>query len=933
VKGKNFASWTDLDFEELGYEKRHPSLDPDTFYIIGSIDPNNEFQNISLLDQIKIIYDDSTRFVGFVEKIEKAIKPEREYIKISGRCKKVILWKKWIERMERKGGFFGSVNPSQLIKLLLRCPVSDSLDGSSVFHRIGYGIDLNNVTFSATRSDPTTHPSWVKLRKSGFSWKLGSRTYSGKKTVSLFTWEEDQWIEQGTGDLLDTDDGDTSYIEGDDVGDYESVFKIQDLPSYIKRGTVSYCKIYLKGKYVHVSGSGGESVTVRVYVRIGDSGSWQNLGTVTWDSNDTDYIYTHVDAESVIQTVSDFNNMQVRLKFDSKSWSGTSEPDIRPRITYLYVDVVATQPAYQTVDDEFCLNFDTAQNNVVGVLFECRENTDCYPRKFKVQVKESDAASWETVYQQTTTNTIRDVLVIFGPKTVKQLRIVITENVDKCWQISQIFVFRAETTYKVLGSGTYELKDSFSYINDYGEAIKPISFSFMRLSEALNNIVKQTHQNYKPWELWIDYDDYIHFASSRGSDVSGTVEFQEGIHFSAIKKAIFCRDSYQRAWFVGRSEGKEQEEQSSEWQTDTDAINDLGTFYEKIISGKTVSDSEQANVLAQIELELNKNPITLVEVDITNDEYIKDYDVGDTIGISSSTTGITGTYRVTAIRRTVKGGEIKTKLTLSTSFREITDELTSLIRRVRELELAGGTLGDWVGEGKNQEKISAEKQEETINITASKVKEKTAPADKNDPDWEEDGFTHGQEWNANDDWFYIKGHNEIDACYECTVYIKRPQTISFKKNPYFEIEVLIPSDADLWYYKSSSSYDYAYIRMFNGSNKGFGIFLKQGTGQIEAYAVLNDAGGNQCVQLSDSILYDKLYKFSCEVKWEERIIEFRMDGDLKAVLAFDSSETGSGTNMYPLYVSFHNCSGETEANRPELQIARFKARWNIKEAS
>jgi len=201
-----------IPFNRIWFEKRHPSEDPDNFTI--TIDGET---TVNPFDVVKIYNGSTLEFYGFVEKIEEEWDTRGHYTRISGRCRKVIFWKKFIERFERSrlNGFFGAVNPSKLIWFLLYSPISDDPNEASPFHRLGYGIDLYEAKCSAIRTVPTTHPNYVKIRQSGFAWQLGFMNEEKTSTTNSFVENKKGWKTVGGSPWINTDDEDLSYIEFD----------------------------------------------------------------------------------------------------------------------------------------------------------------------------------------------------------------------------------------------------------------------------------------------------------------------------------------------------------------------------------------------------------------------------------------------------------------------------------------------------------------------------------------------------------------------------------------------------------------------------------------------------------------------------------------------------------------------------------------------
>lgn len=324
-----------VKYKEINFTKRHPNPDCDTFNAIIEWD-----EAVSLFDRVSITDTGvpTILFEGLVESINCFWDDTERVKRISGRCRKVILWKKFIERFERGDidGFFRHVSVSKLVRFLLRCPISDA-PNSSVFHRIGYGFDLYNGQCSAIGRDPRTHPEWCRVRHSGFCWRLGGCDYVEDRRVTAYTqqqftiggclrerewvhscdtvvplgafeedycvdgrsnpWDEDDWTQVGAGDpWLDdcpNDDGDYITAPYTPLGKTQSYFTFQNLPPPMDdfKADRDECQICLRGRLF----SGGDGCCSYIDVRVwlwdftlnNCVGGWLEIGDARFTSCDS----------------------------------------------------------------------------------------------------------------------------------------------------------------------------------------------------------------------------------------------------------------------------------------------------------------------------------------------------------------------------------------------------------------------------------------------------------------------------------------------------------------------------------------------------------------------------------------------------------------------------------------------------------------------
>jgi len=900
---------TVVPFTRIWFEKRHPSKDPDTF----SIDIDYDAV-VNPFDVVRIYNDDTLEFYGFVEKIEQTWSEDGRSKRISGRCRKVILWKKFIERFERAklNGFFGAVNPSKLVHFLLYSPKSDDPATSSVFHRIGYGIDLYSASFSANRTNPKTHPSYVKLRQSGFAWRLGFKTGWVVIRPNEFTWDTAEWDTYGTEPWINTDDGDDSYIEEDTIGHQMIKFKFENVSGWRSGTAVTAAYLMVKMKKTGSQDYAG----VKIYISTDGGQTWKTYYYLSTDS--TEYVTDSDEISDSITTLEELNNLAIKIEYVTGDGI---------RITEVKVSAYLVETEYQRTGDYFKIDLGSVKSNVYAILIECRKNVEYYARNYKI-LTSTDGTNW-TLQASKSDNQCRDILEVWEPTDVRYIKIEITADADYRWEISQIFIWQAEDSeYRVIGNNKDQIANIF--IEDYNSPINPVSFSFMRLSEALGRILDLTHENYIPWEWWIPHKEEaeFHVASRKGSDKSSSVIFEKGKHFESLTYTKIIRDTFQRVRVVGKAEGRKQETTAmSEWKMDTNAVSEVGTAYEKVFSRRSIDNKDAANTYAEVLLKENAYPIEEITFTLGYDEFEGQYDVGDDVKVVDEEMGINGSYRIHRIEKEIRGEEETVTITLSTKWKDIADEWAEIRRELREAELAGTTIADWVGEGSQQSKLDAEELTDIWSVTA-KNDEKTAPKDENDPSWSKLQEQSGNELLCNDDWFVVKGHKVAGMQSTYYVWINEP-TIPFNANPKFVMEIKIPNEeSDTNNPTTWNAGDYIYLRMY-GNDKGFGFYIEKETFEGHPYClrvILTDAGGPQSVAIM-GLDENVKYRLEADVDWEARIVKFKVDNELKAILAFDDDENGENTGMYPLYISFTNTQPDPVEYYPQIYIYRYKSQW------
>ena len=214
-------------------------------------------------------------FYGYVEGREWT--SEKDTI-ITGRCRKLICWKKWTERFaEARGnmqGFFGVVYPEELFKFILRCPVSDvpseDEDWKDYPHqKIGWGINPDKWTCTSNESSAGTDPVYVRLRLLDFYWRnRGTDSIFGTLLPTSCA-GTNQWTENGVGpncwDYVDDCSNDAQYISETSNGHHTWDYGFSNLPA----GASGINSVKLALRLSKAAGWFGWSVTVKVEVMMG----------------------------------------------------------------------------------------------------------------------------------------------------------------------------------------------------------------------------------------------------------------------------------------------------------------------------------------------------------------------------------------------------------------------------------------------------------------------------------------------------------------------------------------------------------------------------------------------------------------------------------------------------------------------------------------
>jgi len=371
----------------------------------------------------------------------------------------------------------------------------------------------------------------------------------------------------------------------------------------------------------------------------------------------------------------------------------------------------------------------------------------------------------EIVLANITNNTYRDIIHSWAPLEVNNLKIKITQSANYAWAISQIYIYKAESVdyraWKEVGTPIYpdaQYIRAVSIDDTYGPAIGPLNIPRGRLIDVVNSLVGQLHETYVPYEWWMVYNDYntFHLAERRGSDKSGIIKFELGENLGGTSHTKESYESATRLQIVGRGEDKRQEDVSSDWKTKVGSS--VNTFYEEIISEKTIANKEIANTLADITLEDKSEPEEQLVADITRDEYASmQYDVGDDVTLTDALINFNGSRRIYNIEKTIDEQGEHITLFLSSPFEDVEDTWGEIYRRLKDLEIVGTLTSDWSDEGFEAEKVDADKLAGLFEKSAQN--DEVPLADDDEPDWDTIGGGDGCEWQSGNEKFGIWGPN------------------------------------------------------------------------------------------------------------------------------------------------------------------------------
>lgn len=409
---------------------------------------------------------------------------------------------------------------------------------------------------------------------------------------------------------------------------------------------------------------------------------------------------------------------------------------------------------------------------ITAIYMECRANPEYFPRNYTVEYLDANGAwsvipntypSMPQVYDANTNPYPPDILISFPEISTQKVRIRLTDNSTEApWGISQIYVYKVETLkyrpyldtgesdpsiptpdpYEYLG-GPYIKAFSDDLDGAVGNPIGPLNMSRQRMLDAVNYIVGLASTTsvgesdvigFLPFEWWLAYDDdnTFHIKTQKGSDLSSTITFQDGVNLGSCDYQQFIDDTVQNIYVVGQGEQKKLQDTSlwvksekatgnaTNGQPLADAEKTVRTFFEDAVQNKTIIMDDNlfpavGNIVGSSNLTINAMPRVQLTITLSKDTYTSmQYDVGDVVQIIDSLTGIgttdpsLGKYRIQNIEINVQvdtGEDIR--ITLGYPNYKFEDELQTMYRNMKSFGIVGTFNDDWSAEGTDKKLLDA----------------------------------------------------------------------------------------------------------------------------------------------------------------------------------------------------------------------------------
>jgi len=493
------------------------------------------------------------------------------------------------------------------------------------------------------------------------------------------------------------------------------------------------------------------------------------------------------------------------------------------------------------------------------------------------------------------------------------------------------------------------------------KCVKPFNLPYARMSENLSVICKAAFDaTYDPWEWWIDDDGELNFNERRGTDKSATIRFIArdviptscDVHMGDTSKSIDSKRSVQKIKLTGKSEGKRQDEVSSNWQLDDAVMKTIGTFYEEVISEKTVTGRETINDWARVYLQKLKDAIQEIEVTIERDPYISgSWDVADDVWLYDPKSRITAAaYRIKRVNYRIDGaGGEHLVLTVTNSWQDITDAIADIYRKIKQIQMTGMGVEDWTAGGTDQGKGQAQKMENlwSINKEYENANEFGEPKedDPNNSDsyWCNAGYPNvitGEDIRVRQDELTMEGSDTNNSAVQRTTAITtRMRMTDWDESPRFHVRLVLKSldnmgeeREDECMQSTDDWIKFGIINSQSGNPASLVMFRIEcnnvGAQTYDVIAMANFNNSGLIQRTVKEIVAGEMHEYEARVDWKSRYVLYYIDNLPVAVIPIDTSCYALDIDdMELMYIRADMTS--SEAYQPVLEFYTWKTQCEI----
>lgn len=244
---------------------------------------------------------------------------------------------------------------------------------------------------------------------------------------------------------------------------------------------------------------------------------------------------------------------------------------------------------------------------------------------------------------------------------------------DTCDEWEEFVATAANSVFDTLLTGTGISQDATDKITTQ------ISVAFQE-GENIYRAIYGTVKNYLNAECFVDTSDVLHTKTTIGTDKSGSVTLEHGVNILSLSRKINSIELVNWVKVRGSAEGIFSLTSGPAEDTTSQAA--YGTRKQIVAARESYHqdqvDNMKTNVLAD-----KKDPIDILEEVLFLDSGDYGLVIGDTITITNSRLGVSGTYRIFGLSHTWASGsgEIVTA-TISNTARSVEKEIANLSFRL-----------------------------------------------------------------------------------------------------------------------------------------------------------------------------------------------------------------------------------------------------------
>jgi len=260
-----------------------------------------------------------------------------------------------------------------------------------------------------------------------------------------------------------------------------------------------------------------------------------------------------------------------------------------------------------------------------------RHTPEKYARNWKIETSTNDVDWFDRASKTSYNAKFIDKTFSFDGVGIdaRYVRIYITADYAIDWDVEEIWIYEPD--------GDIAIQPHETDLNEYGSPIK-VRFDYENRLNALARLSKIID-----WEFWSDGDDKLHFKQQRGQ--TRAITFASGSNVRIITNESDRSKIRKKVILLGRGEGINQlivTRTAEGYVTGDPEI----AFAEKDMIDTTAMEKRADAILADL-----KNPIQRIGLDVLDTYSGLAFEVGDTVTVIDAHTGLSGQYRIHAVRR------------------------------------------------------------------------------------------------------------------------------------------------------------------------------------------------------------------------------------------------------------------------------------------